>query len=715
MASTAALYAKLAWWEFRGNPRSLLLPLLTLAAGIACMMTASSISGRLAARGAAGAHQWIAADLLVLRYDSEALDRIRAHGLKATRVCEWNTRAEDLTGAQSRLAAVKSVDPNEYPYHGSLPLEDGADGRAALKQGSILISRQFAEAFRLKPGQQIRLGSRPFRIGGILRQEPDRWAGPNVAGLRAMIPQSSDDEQSSALLERILVQRPPTMTVSELRQTLEQLNPEALITDALGSTARMNETLEWVAVCLEILRWLGMGFTILAMIAVAQMQLLEHRATLRILRCLGARPATIERAFLVSMAMIATPGILIGLALAPSLTHLLLAWIEGFIGPLPAGPTLPWPMALFAWGLVMASAWLAVRQPRTRPPQRVWGPKFLADTRLRFTLSAALACGVALISIAYFVDDSLALQLVRNSPFGDPNLLLLKATTNDRPGLEKLLADPSYGVKRWRIIPFVRLASRNGKPGLWLVTCATGLGNQVRVDRRLLRQMQLKPGDTLRLGLGNGELAGPIQEETQLSPLSRFWEGVVVDCSRFPYADAFWNGGAWIDPARIPALEAQLAPGVIPVRMNEVEEIVAESGRNAVVLLDVSAMGSLLITFLLTSLLVKMAADRRQREIAVLRALGATSATIIRRLAKEFARDALLAAMAGVALGTLVTYCVMRYLTGDWPAPPSLAACLAITVGAAALSTGLAVLSCRPYWRCRPMDILRRVTGADLC
>ena len=341
--------------------------------------------------------------------------------------------------------------------------------------------------------------------------------------------------------------------------------------------------------------------------------------------------------------------------------------------------------------------------------------EFLADTRLRFTLSAALACGVALISIAYFVDDSLALQLVRNSPFGDPNLLLLKATTNDRPGLEQLLADPSYGVKRWRIIPFVRLASRNGKPGLWLVTCATGLGNQVRVDRRLLRQMQLKPGDTLRLGLGNGELAGPIQEATQLSPLSRFWEGVVVDCARFPYADAFWNGGAWIDPARIPALEAQLAPGVIPVRMNEVEEIVAESGRNAVVLLDVSALGSLLITFLLTSLLVKMAADRRQREIAVLRALGATSATIIRRLAKEFARDAFLAAMAGVALGTLVTFCVMRYLTGDWPAPPSLAACLAITVGAAALSTGLAVLSCRPYWRCRPMDILRRVSGADLC
>ncbi len=661
-----------------------------------------------------GAHQWIAADLLILRASEGSLERVRALGVAATLVREWNTRVEDAGGHRARLAAVKEVEADQYPYYGELRLEGSGDARQVLRRGEVLISRQGADALGVQAGSKLILAGEEILIGGVLKGEPDRWAGPNFAGLRLMRQHTTGNGQNAAALDRILVRKPAGMDIESLRQLLEKAVPEALITDALGSTARINETLEWISPCLEILCWLGIGFAMLAMVAVAQMQKLEQEVTLRLMRSLGARPGTVERSFLFLVAALATPGVLLGMLLVPSLSALASGWIESFMGPLPVGEAIPWRMAVLAWILVIASGWLACRQPRLRPTRRMWGQGYIAETRLRMVLSTALGAGVALLTLAYFVDVTLAMQLVRSSPFQDPNLLLLKATEGDANALKQILSEDSTLVRRWRIIPFVRLASRNGKAGLWLVTCAEGLGKKIKVDSRLLRQMQLRPGEELRMGLEQGELRGVIEEEKGLSPMSRFWEGIVVDCGSFPYGNAFWNGGAWVEPSGIGLIEEKIAkasPGVLVVRMNEVEEIVDESGRSGVLLLHVGAGVAVSIALLLTGLLVKLASERRQREIAILRTLGATRNTIMKRIAREFARDAVLASLLGVVAGAGIAMSLMRYLTGELPSPPSLVACLSLVAGATLLATGLGLWCCRPFWKARPMEVLRRVSG----
>ena len=637
---------------------------------------------------------------------------MRGLGVRATTVREWNARVAAAEGGALRMAAVKAVDPAEYPYYGELKLAGAGDARALLAHGEVLVGKELAAAFGVAPGGSIWLNGEQLRVGGILRQEPDRWAGPNYAGLRVMRKDVGGAAEGGGTLERILVLRPAQWTLEELRGRLQAVAPEALVTDSLSSTSRMNETLEWVVSCLEAVRAMGIGFALLAMVAVVQMQLLAHEGTLRILRHLGAAPRTVEVSFLVAMTVLVTPGIVAGTLLAGPLSENIGGWIENFIGPLPAGEASPWRLALAAWGLMMASAWWAGRQPRTRPPRQVWGRREFGEKRLRVVLSLALGAGMALVTIAYFVETHMAGQLVRSSPVGELNLLLLKATRADKEALDGLLRKAGSDVEHWRMIPFVRLASRNGRPGLWLVTCVAGLGEEIRVDRRLLRQMGLRVGDTLRLGLEHGELRGRVREETGLRPLDRFWQGVAVDCQRFPEEEAFWNGGALVKPAVLPAIERELeqvAPGVLTVRLEEWDEIVAESGKSGVLVLEVSASGAFLIALLLTGLLVRLASERRQREIAVLRALGASSRQIAGRLAREFARDAALACGVGVVLGNAAAMGFLRYLTGETPTLPPLGAMLGLAGGGMVLATGVALWFCRPYWQVRPMEILRRV------
>lgn len=693
MAAQARVYARLAWWVFRSNPKRLVVPLVTLAAGIACMMTASSITSRLAARGTETANQWIAADLMVMRGGEGALERLRAAGLRATAVREWNTRAQ--AGERSRLVAVKTVDPAEYPYYGELRLEGGGAARAVLERGEALASREFVEAL----GREAVVEGETIRVGGVLAMEPDRWAGPNVAGLRMMRRAVAGERLRVGGAERILVRG------SGVREQVEALLPEALVQDASSATARGSEALEWVVATLWVMRGMGMGFALLAMVAVVQMQLLEHEQALRVLRVLGARPRTVERAFLLAMAAVATPGVLVGAAVSPMMARVAERWVEGVVGLLPAGEGFAWKEVLGAWVVVMASASWAARQPRVRPVRRPWGYRWFAETRLRWVMGVALGAAVAVVSATYLLRAELAGEFLRHSPGGEPNLLVLKVTAAERSGMEALLPQA-------KLLPFVRLASRNGKPGLWLVTCREGMGAGVLVEQRVLRRMGLREGEELRLGLENGELRERIREERGLTPLRRFWEGVVVDCGKFPQQEAFWNGGAWVEPEQMAAVEeriAALAPGVVTVRSREFALMVDEGGEQAQQVLNVAAGQALLVALLLMGLLVRLASERRQREIAILRALGARRVVIVKRLARELAWDAAWASGGGLVLGVGVAQGVLRGLTGDWPGMPPVGVCVGIWLGATLLAVGTGLWMCRRFWRVKPMEILRRV------
>jgi putative ABC transport system permease protein len=103
-----------------------------------------------------------------------------------------------------------------------------------------------------------------------------------------------------------------------------------------------------------------------------------------------------------------------------------------------------------------------------------------------------------------------------------------------------------------------------------------------------------------------------------------------------------------------------------------------------------------------------VAASRQQRlrEGALLKALGATRAQVLRVATAEYAALGGLAALAAAALSTAAAWALVRYLFEApfvLPAPPL----LAMAAGVVALAVAVGLLSSAEALRRPPLEVLR--------
>src|SRR5690606_30719819 len=103
---------------------------------------------------------------------------MEANALQVSEVVDFRSMAVAGDGERA-LAQVKAVDA-AYPLYGGVVLEGGGALADALAEQSglpgLVAQRVLVARLGLAPGDTLRLGTRDFRLAGILEVEPDAAA-----------------------------------------------------------------------------------------------------------------------------------------------------------------------------------------------------------------------------------------------------------------------------------------------------------------------------------------------------------------------------------------------------------------------------------------------------------------------------------------------------------------------------------------------------------
>jgi len=413
-------------WEFRGSLGRVWVWLVCLSVGVGAVVSvaglASSVDG--AIRGEA--RKLLAADLVVRsrvplpERAFEAIDQLPGAVHAEVRELAAMTgrlspRPPGEEGASSLLVELKAVSGG-YPFYGDLtvepPLAAGRTPAEALGDDSALVASEVLSRLGLEVGDELRLGRQTLRIAGALLGEPDRLPVGLSVGPRVIV--SLAAQEAAGVLPfagfggyRVLVRLPDENSPDALEGKAEAIR-DVLGNDATVRVETYVDAQPGIRRDLERMeRYLGLVALLSLLVGgvgVAQgvrAWLLQRLDALAILKCLGARPRDLMRAYLVQAVLLGCGAGVVGGALGLLSIQLVPAILGG---ALPAEAISVWQPLAFARGILLgafvstafsAPALLVVlRAPPARVFRRTAEP--LPGSRAAALISlAAVAAGVA--------------------------------------------------------------------------------------------------------------------------------------------------------------------------------------------------------------------------------------------------------------------------------------------------------------------------------
>lgn len=259
---------------------------------------------------------------------------------------------------------LKGID-SAYPLYGSLKLADGRSVHAP-DATTAWIAPALAERLGVHPGNQFRLGSAMFRVGGIIADEPDRLGEGFTLGPVAIV--------STAGIARTGLIQPGSLYNSKYRVAVRGRNLQALADrfkarfpeggwqaktrdratpGAARFVERMGQFLMLVALSALVIAGIGVGNGVSSYLA-------ARRPGIATLKILGATSGIIARVYVLQIGVVAAIGIAAGLAVGVGAVPLIV-WLAGDV--LPVAPKFSvevMPLALAAiYGLLIAFAFAA--------------------------------------------------------------------------------------------------------------------------------------------------------------------------------------------------------------------------------------------------------------------------------------------------------------------------------------------------------------------
>ena len=174
------------WRDARASEMRLLL--VAIALGVTALSSVSFLADRLQAGLQRDAAQLLGGDAVVVTDQPPArewLEQAQQRGLAGVTSLSFPTmaRAEEVRGGDSRLVALKAVEPG-YPLRGRMRVQAlgaddvlGQETRNVPAAGQVWVEPAVLETLGLSVGDVLLLGQSRLRISQVLLHEPDRGAG----------------------------------------------------------------------------------------------------------------------------------------------------------------------------------------------------------------------------------------------------------------------------------------------------------------------------------------------------------------------------------------------------------------------------------------------------------------------------------------------------------------------------------------------------------
>ena len=433
--SARLVLARLAFRDLRGGLSGLRIFLLCIALGVAAIVAVNSLARALQDGLARDGRIILGGDasfsLIHRELSSEERAFLTGRGELST-VATMRAMARS-DSSEAALVEVKAVD-GAWPRLGEAVLAPAiAPGAALARQGDLYgaaVEEALLDRLHLRIGDAFDLGAARFEIRAKLVSEPDRLATGIGFGPRALISQDALDAsglvQPGSLIRwttRVLLGAggaPPSEAalqafVDETKAAFPQAGWEArtranVSPDFSRDLDRFGEFLALVGLISLVIGGVGVANA-------AQGFVERKRATLAILKALGASGGAVVALALIEFLAVALIGIGVGLAIGAA-TPFAVAALFGAVLPLPLAPAIyPNELALGAlYGLLTAFAFAIAPLGRAHdvPVSQLF--RNLVETRarrprLRYIGAAALG-GAALAGAAVLVSPERTVAIV---------------------------------------------------------------------------------------------------------------------------------------------------------------------------------------------------------------------------------------------------------------------------------------------------------------
>ncbi len=212
--------------------------------------------------------------------------------------------------------------------------------------------------------------------------------------------------------------------------------------------------------------------------------------------------------------------------------------------------------------------------------------------------------------------------------------------------------------------------------------------------------------------IGDKHLEARIAAIVRVPPLQRYWYRLTLGCLAFGTLQlSSFVGGVNVEPARLPEIrnlmQSRMTRATV-VDVSEVKQRAENVARQATRILTIVA--SLLGCIASVLLLITILALRpfRTREIAILRALGASRRVVLSTVAFEYGGLGAVCGLIGAPAGLVGANLVVWYVSGKWTWLFS-ASTLMLAVALSILLVALVgVCAARSLLVVRPLELLRR-------
>jgi putative ABC transport system permease protein len=430
-----------------------------------------------------------------------------------------------------------------------------------------------------------------------------------------------------------------------------------------------------------------------------------------------------------------------------------LAWVSVATAPTPpvAAGMVAGVVAAYGllWLLGRAATHAAARLRRfTGGAARMGLANLAGPASAARTVSPSIGLGVALLTVVLLLQSTLLARVREIAPEAAPALVFTQIRADQAGAFDAAVSQVLGPLTpdRYRRTPYatgriVRIAGqpvqrgRVGAGGRWAFDQDVGLSavgaeppdaNLVSgrwwpadykgppllmIDEEIGRAARLKPGDKVTVAVLGRDLEATVAGLREVE-FGRFGASfpLLLNPSALEGANLTEVAVVKADRAVADRLERSLARGFSNVNVFNVREQLEAAGR----LLDQLAWGvrGAAAVVAAAGLLVLVGAtaataERRRREGAILKVLGATRAQALTASVVEYGAVGVIAAAAGVLLGTLAAYPVVVFaFEFDWRFDWSVATVLLpLTAGLTAVGGALAAI---PALAQRPAPVLRR-------
>lgn len=367
--------------DLSGRFRGLRLLLVCLFLGVATLATigslTASITGELAARG----QLILGGDVEVTmsqRMAGEEEKQAFAREGAVSETVRMQAMAQRATprdasdpGPDAILAELKGVDA-PYPLYGTLRLQTGS--YRPLGPDEAIIGPGLVDRLGLGVGDTIRFGEAPFRIVGVIAEEPDRLGEGFTLGPVALVSLAGVERtrliQPGSLYEskyriRLGALDSPSATTARLREAFPEAGYELRDRDRAAPATvrfieRMGQFLALVGLAALVIAGIGVGNGVASYLS-------GKRGAIATLKILGATSADILRVYLVQILAVSMLAVGAGLVVGALLPQAIIALAGDALPVRPDFALYPLPLLVSAlYGLLIALIFALPPLARTR-------------------------------------------------------------------------------------------------------------------------------------------------------------------------------------------------------------------------------------------------------------------------------------------------------------------------------------------------------------